>query len=375
MAAHPGARSGATRSRAAGPGATGASAAGIAARVDAVLDEFVTAEIATLRSLSPEVAAAAAPLRELILGGGKRLRPAFGYWGYRGVATGADEAVLRAVSALELLHAFALIHDDVMDAAATRRGAPTLHRQFGERHVAAGWRGDPARFGDSVAVLLGDLCTVWADRLIGTSGVPAAVLLGARREYDEMRIEAVAGQYLDVLHGADGAPGVGTAVQVARFKSASYTVQRPLQFGAALSGAVPPDVVAAYDRFGGAVGEAFQLRDDLLGVYGESAVTGKPVGADLRQGKPTVLAELAFSLAAPAQHRRLDRVYGDPDASDAAIADAAAAITESGARAEAETMISARVSAGLAALAAAPIDPVARDRLSALALACVQRLA
>jgi geranylgeranyl diphosphate synthase type I len=286
-----------------------------------------------------------------------------------------DEAVLRAVSALELLHAFALIHDDVMDAAPTRRGAPTLHRQFGERHAAAGWRGDPGRFGDSVAVLLGDLCTVWADRLIGTSGLPAAVLLGARREYDEMRIEAVAGQYLDVLHGADGAPGVGTAVTVARFKSASYTVQRPLQFGAALSGAVAPDVVAAYDRFGGAVGEAFQLRDDLLGVYGESAVTGKPVGADLRQGKPTVLAELAFSLAAPAQHRRLDRVFGDPDASDAAVADAAAAITESGARAEAEAMISARVSAGLAALAAAPIDPVARDRLSALALASVQRLA
>ncbi|BCJ32896.1 hypothetical protein Athai_03990 [Actinocatenispora thailandica] len=224
-------------------------------------------------------------------------------------------------------------------------------------------------------MLLGDLCTVWADRLIGTSGLPAAVLLGARREYDEMRIEAVAGQYLDILHGADGAAGVGAAVTVARFKSASYTVQRPLQFGAALSGAVAPDVVAGYDRFGGAVGEAFQLRDDLLGVYGETAVTGKPVGADLRQGKRTVLAELAFSLAAPAQHRRLDRVFGDPDASDAAVTDAAAAITESGARAEAEAMISARVSTGLAALAAAPIDPVARDRLGALALASVQRLA
>ena len=373
MAAHPVARAGVADSGAVRPGV-----AGVAAWVDGVLAEVVPAEIDTLRSLSPAVAAAAEPLRELILGGGKRLRPAFGYWGYRGVAAGGaapDEPVLRAVSALELLHAFALVHDDVMDAAATRRGAPTLHRQFAGRHAAAGWRGEPARFGDSVAVLLGDLCTVWADRLIATSGLPADVLFGARREYDEMRIEAVAGQYLDVLHGADGATGVGSAVTVARFKSASYTVQRPLQFGAALSGAVPPDVVAAYDRFGGSVGEAFQLRDDLLGVYGQTAVTGKPVGADVRAGKHTVLAELAFSLAAPAQRRRLDRAVGDPAAPAAALADAAAAITESGARAEAEAMISARVSAGLAALGAAPIDPVARDELTALALACVQRLA
>lgn len=372
--------------------------AGVAQRVTGVLADFLAAEVDTLRALDPAVADAAAPLTDLVLRGGKRLRPAFAYWGWRGVTPASpadvaagvtadadaprgeaerpdDEPVLRAVSALELLHAFALAHDDVMDAAAVRRGRPTLHREFADRHRAAGWRGDPERFGTSVAVLLGDLCAVWADRLIGTSGLPAPVLLAARRVYDAMRIEAVAGQYLDVLHGAGSAGGesVAAAVKVARFKSASYTVQRPLRFGAALAGPVPPDVVAAYDRFGVAVGEAFQLRDDILGVYGQTAVTGKPVGDDLRQGKPTVLAELARSRATPGQRVLLDRVLGDADASDAALAEVADVITACGARAEVEGMIAARVSAGLAALAAAPIGAVARRELSALALAAVQR--
>ncbi|GAA3519742.1 polyprenyl synthetase family protein [Actinocatenispora rupis] len=349
--------------------------AGVAGRVTGVLAEFLAAEVDTLRALDPAVADAAAPLTDLVLRGGKRLRPAFAYWGWRGVvADGADdEPVVRAVGALELLHAFALAHDDVMDASAVRRGRPTLHREFADRHRTGGWRGDPDRFGTSVAVLLGDLCAVWADRLIGTSGLPAPVLLAARRVYDAMRIEAVAGQYLDVLHAAGGSDGVAAAVKVARFKSASYTVQRPLRFGAALAGPVPPDAVAAYDRFGVAVGEAFQLRDDILGVYGETAVTGKPVGDDLRQGKPTVLAELARSRATPRQRALLDRTLGAADASDAELAEVTAVITACGARAEVEGMISARVSAGLAALAAAPVADPARRELSALALAAVQR--
>lgn len=382
--------------------------AGVAERVTGVLAGFLAAEVDTLRALDPAVADAAAPLTDLVLRGGKRLRPAFAYWGWRGVAASPatyrpaevpvpagepvvpaeavdgpvpaaggppDEPVVRAVSALELLHAFALAHDDVMDAAAVRRGRPTLHREFADRHRAAGWRGDPERFGTSVAVLLGDLCAVWADRLIATSGLPAPVLLAARRVYDAMRIEAVAGQYLDVLHGAEatGGESVAAAVKVARFKSASYTVQRPLRFGAALAGPVPPDVLAAYDRFGVAVGEAFQLRDDVLGVYGQTAVTGKPVGDDLRQGKPTVLAELARARATPGQRMLLDRVLGDAAASDAALAEVTEVITACGARAEVESMITARVSAGLAALGAAPIGETARRELSALALAAVQR--
>ncbi|MGA8116711.1 MAG: polyprenyl synthetase family protein [Actinocatenispora sp.] len=353
----------------------------VAWRVTRVLGDVLTAEADTVRALDPELGAAVVPLRDLVLRGGKRLRPAFGYWGYRGLAAASapavDDAVLRAVSALELLHVFAMVHDDVMDAAGERRGRPTLQRIFADRHDSAGWRGDPTRFGTSAAVLLGDLCAVWADRLIADCGLPAPVILSARRVYDVMRIEAMAGQYLDVLGEATGpsAGGPAAALKVARFKSASYTVQRPLRFGAALSGRPDADVTAAYDRFGFAVGEAFQLRDDLLGVYGDRLVTGKPVGDDLRRGAPTVLVSLARSRATESQRRVLDMVLGDPAASADAIAEVAGLITDTGARAEVEGMISDRVGTALAALAAAPIHEVARGELSRLAVAAVQRSA
>src|SRR5699024_4679402 len=147
---------------------------------------------------------------------------------------------------------------------------------------------DADRFGEAVAVLIGDLCMIWADRLLGHTALPATRLLETRRCYDQMRVETVAGRYLDVLGENDAANwSVERALRVARYKTASYTVQRPLLFGAALAGLGPgAPLVAAYDRYGTAVGEAFQLRDDLLGVYGDPVATGKPAGDDLRTGKP-----------------------------------------------------------------------------------------
>ncbi|NES15722.1 polyprenyl synthetase family protein [Micromonospora sp. PPF5-17B] len=279
--------------------------------VDETLAAFLAAEVDALTEIDAAMGGFAATARDCVLAGGKRVRPTFAYWGWRGVA-GGDEplaTVLPALAALELLHTFALVHDDVMDASDTRRGLPTAHRAAAARHRAAGHTGDPDRYGEAVAVLIGDLCMVWADRLMAHATVPPARLLDVRRCYDRMRVETVAGQFLDVLGEHDAANwSVDRALRVARYKTASYTVQRPLLYGAGLAGADPDSpLIAAYTRYGLAVGEAFQLRDDLLGVYGDPAATGKPAGDDLRTGKPTALLMLARQLATPAQRRILDR--------------------------------------------------------------------
>jgi geranylgeranyl diphosphate synthase, type I len=277
--------------------------------------------------------------------------------------------VVPALAALELLHGFALIHDDVMDGSTTRRGRPTVHQLLAAQHRAAGRLGDPEAFGASAAILVGDLCAVWADTLLARADLPAPWLLGARRTYDAMRVEAIAGQYLDVLGAAEPDRwSVDRAIRVARLKTASYTVVRPLLFGAALAGSHADVVGKAYTAFGTAVGEAFQLCDDLLGVYGDPTVTGKPAGDDLRTGKPTALLILARRMATPTQHDRLT-------APDCDVATAADLVTATGAADTVADMIEKRVDEALEALAAAPIDPAARAALSTLAVATTHRRA
>ncbi|MET7947965.1 polyprenyl synthetase family protein [Micromonospora sp. NPDC005324] len=341
--------------------------------VDETLDAFLTAEVDTLNDIDASMGSFAATAREAVLTGGKRIRSTFAYWGWRGAVggTAALPPVLPALAALELLHTFALVHDDVMDASTTRRGRPSAHVALAEQHVTAGHRGDPGRFGEAVAVLIGDLCMVWADQLLAHASVPSTRLFEVRRCYDQMRVETVAGQYLDVLGENDpGNWSVDRALRVARYKTASYTVQRPLLFGACLAG-VPADdaLVSAYTRYGLAVGEAFQLRDDLLGVYGDPAATGKPAGDDLRTGKPTTLLMLARELATPAQLTALER------AADGSVDTLAALVTETGAVTRVEQMIAERVSDALAALDAAPVDQTARTALTGLATAAANRRA
>nr|WP_239082730.1 polyprenyl synthetase family protein [Actinoplanes teichomyceticus] len=327
--------------------------------VEGTLADFLTPQIAMLDAIDPSLGGFARTARDLVMAGGKRLRPTFAYWGWRGVAGagGNAEAVLPALGALELMHTFALVHDDLMDDSATRRGRPTAHRIFGARHGE--------RFGSSAAVLIGDLCLVWADQLLARTPLPAATLLEVRARYDRMRIEAVAGQYLDVLGETDPASwSVDRALVVARHKTASYTVQWPLDFGLALAGTDDPEVAEAYRVYGTTVGEAFQLRDDLLGVYGDPAVTGKPAGDDLRTGKPTTLLMLARRMATPAQLGELDT---------AGIGRKAEIVAETGAPARVEEMIRARVAEGLTALADAPIETEARSVLVELATVATQR--
>ena len=338
--------------------------------IEGTLADFLAAQIAGLDAIDPALGGFARTTRDLVLGGGKRLRPTFAYWGWRGVARPGEpvDDVLPALAALELMHTFALVHDDVMDDSATRRGLPTAHRVLAAQHARAGRLGDPDRFGTSTAILIGDLFLVWADQLLARAPLPAATLLAVRARYDRMRIEAVAGQYLDLLGETEPDTwSVERALLVARHKTASYTVHRPLQFGLALTGLARPAVDEVYHRYGRSVGEAFQLRDDLLGAYGDPAVTGKPAGDDLRTGKPTALLMLARELATPAQRAEL--------AFDADIARRAEAIAATGAPARIESMIGERVGAGIAALADAPIHAEARAALTALAVRATQRSA
>ncbi|WFE45506.1 polyprenyl synthetase family protein [Verrucosispora sp. WMMD1129] len=349
----------------------------IVTAVDNTLAEFLTAEVDALAAIDPAMGGFAATARDCVLSGGKRVRPTFAYWGWRG-AVGGDTPVtpvLPALATLEVLHTFALVHDDVMDASATRRGRPTAHVAVATQHAASGRNGDSGRFGEAVAVLIGDLCMVWADQLLALADLPADRLFQVRRGYDRMRVETVAGQYLDVLGETEPQSwSVDRALRVARYKTASYTVQRPLLFGASLAG-VDGDsaLAAAYTRYGVAVGEAFQLCDDLLGVFGDPTTTGKPAGDDLRTGKPTALLVLARELATPTQLRALDSAGRRADEPE--IARLAEVVVDTGAVRRIERMIDERVEDALAALDAVAVDETARTALVGLATAATHRRA
>jgi geranylgeranyl diphosphate synthase, type I len=348
------------------------------AAVSEALGTFLEHQRQILAGMDPRLVPVVDEVRALAEGG-KRLRPAFAYWGWRAARNATqpvedDDAVLRAVAALEFVHASALVHDDVMDGARTRRGRPATHVGFASRHVGDGLTGDDAQFGTGAAILVGDLALVWSDELLRTSGLSTAALIRARIVWDTMRTEVTAGQYLDLLRAAGGFPGSEGALTVARYKSAGYTVQRPLQLGAAIAGA-GADVVEACTAIGLPLGEAFQLRDDVLGVFGDPTVTGKSVDDDLREGKQTLLISLAEEAADDTGRRLLDQLLGNQDAG-AEEFDALRALLEStGARARVEERIAEQTARARDAIAAAPIAPDARAALDALAVAATSRSA
>ncbi|MFI6132137.1 polyprenyl synthetase family protein [Micromonospora sp. NPDC051141] len=312
-------------------------------------------------------------LRRFVLAGGKRLRPLFCYWGWRGFGGPDGRPIVVAASALELFHAFALIHDDILDRSDRRRGEPTLHRHFAGLHAGAGWPGDPAAYGRAAALLCGDLCATWSAQMFHGCGLPAGRLRRGHPLLARMRTEVIAGEYLDVVAGT-GDGSVASALTVVRLKTARYTVTRPVQVGAALAGATP-EVVAALAGFGDPLGDAFQLRDDLLGVFGDPAVTGKSTLDDLREGKPTVLLALARAAVGPAGAVRLRALVGDPALDQAGAAEVRALIEASGARDTVERMIRTRADAALVALDALPLAASARRALATLAEHAVERRA
>ncbi|HWC12508.1 MAG TPA: polyprenyl synthetase family protein [Acidimicrobiales bacterium] len=301
-----------------------------------------------------------AALRDLVLVGGKRLRPAFCHWAFVGAGGDSYDALaVDAGAALELLHTFALIHDDIMDGSSTRRGTDTIHVLFEQRHALSGWRGEGRRFGEGVAVLVGDLAFVYADHLMARAPAVAVAV------FTELRVEVNIGQYLDLVGAARGRVGYEEARRIARFKSGKYTVERPLHLGAALAGRLD-ELAVPFSRFGMPLGEAFQLRDDLLGVFGDATLTGKPVGEDLREGKPTILHALAVERAGPAAARVLER-YGAPDLDDEEILALQEVLVATGAVDRVERDIDGLVADALAALEDAAVTPEAREALADLA--------
>jgi geranylgeranyl diphosphate synthase type I len=344
------------------------------------LTEYLAIRTAATAGIDPVFAEATEELAAFVLTGGKRVRPTFAWWGWRGAGGAPDTAeaasVVRAIGALELIQACALIHDDLMDASATRRGRPTVHVEFARRHVDAGWDGPPDRFGAAVAILLGDLALAWADDMLRAAGLPADAAARAVAPWEAMRTEVLGGQFLDVLGQAKGDRSTHAALQIDRFKTAAYTVERPLHLGGALAGA-SPELIAAYRRFGADIGVAFQLRDDLLGVFGDPAVTGKPAGDDLREGKRTLLlaiaAERAEQLRRPDAGKEIDAAVGDPDLDDAGVDRVRDLLTELGAVDAVEERIDALTNAALDTLATARIADPAATRLAELAVAATSR--
>jgi geranylgeranyl diphosphate synthase type I len=340
-------------------------------RVAKRLTEFLAHQQAKVTAYDADLAPVVEAVGEL-LAGGKRLRPVFAYWGWR-AAGGADrEELLAAVTSLELLQACALIHDDVMDDSDTRRGLPSVHRRFAAVHDDAQWRGSASAFGRGAAILLGDLCLAWTDELYFSSGLPGEMLLRAKPILDEMRTELVAGQYLDLLEQASGSGSLERALQIARYKAAKYTIERPLHLGATLAGA-DDALLTAFSDYGLPLGEAFQLRDDVLGVFGDPAETGKPAGDDLREGKRTALIAMTLERATPTQRRVIEEHLGDRRLTADGVEQLRAVIVDTGALQQVEQLITELADRASAALDAVPVP--ARQVLQDLVAAATSRRA
>lgn len=336
------------------------SLAEVGGRAEVTIVELLDHEIARWRAVDTALEEPLSALRELVLAGGKRLRPAFCHWAFVGAGGSPDDRrVVDAGAALELLHTFALVHDDVMDGSDTRRGLAAIHAASIDRHVGRSWRGEPRRFGEGAAILVGDLAFVYADILFGESPPQA------RRVFDELRVELCIGQYLDLVGTASGSNDPEQAERIERYKSGKYTVERPLHLGAALADRLD-ELAAPLSAVGLPLGEAFQLRDDLLGVFGDAAVTGKPVGDDLREGKLTPLIAVAARRVDGDGEALLSRV-GRPELSDADVRALQELLVTVGAVDEIERAIERLVDRALDALASTPLTAEARVALEELA--------
>jgi geranylgeranyl diphosphate synthase, type I len=303
--------------------------------------------------------------------GGKCLRSTFMYLGWLAGAADNDEALF-AAAGLELLHAFALLQDDVMDASSFRRGRPAAHIQFSQWHRKRRLSGPADRFGESAAILLGDLCLIWAEQMLRESGVEYRRLQQAWPRYDAMRIELALGQFADLASDVRDLPSMAAVLETARRKSGNYTVRRPLEIGAAMSGC-SDRTISGLGRYGEAVGEAFQLRDDVLGVFGAETVTGKPDGQDLIERKASSVVIAAHQLADPSGRRQLRDLMNSGDLDDSAIDRWRNLIVKTGAVQWINDEIDDRVSSALAALDELRIDDQVRVALTNMAVVCTER--
>ncbi len=305
--------------------------------------------------------------------GGKCLRSTFMYLGWLCGERNSDEseAALRASAGLELLHAFALLQDDVMDDSPLRRGRPAAHLRFAQWHRDRGLAGSSERFGAAQAILLSDLCLVWAEQMMRESGIGHDALTRAWPHYDEMRIELAVGQCADVANDAGALPDLEAVLDVARRKSGNYTVRRPLEIGAALAGC--EHLISALGGYGSAVGEAFQMRDDILGVFGSPTETGKPAGGDLAERKATSVVVAAQRMADPAVRRQFAELMTAESIDDADITHWRTLIVATGAPEWIEELITERVAVAIDHIDDHRIDHWVRDALADMAAVCTLR--
>ncbi|KAB8192906.1 polyprenyl synthetase family protein [Nonomuraea phyllanthi] len=340
-------------------------------QVERALGEFVE------RRLPASGESEFAPLRtaaDELLSGGKRLRPAFCYWGWRGAGGTDVPGIFTAAASLELLQASALVHDDVMDKSDLRRGMPSAHRRFQALHEKSGWHGSGEQFGEGAAILLGNLLLIWSGEMWRNSGLPPESLAAAQPVHDHMRSELMCGQYLDLLEQAHGENTFESALRVALFKSGKYSVEQPLRLGLVLAaGEVAPWMDELCTGYGTRVGIAFQLRDDILGVFGDPAQTGKPAGDDLREGKRTMLVARTLAAASPGDAATVRHLLGDPDLDGRGVDTLRQIIDDTGALQECENLIGDYLGEALAALDQAPVTAEARSALTDLAIAATSR--
>lgn len=336
--------------------------------VDRSLREFIDRQVVD-SDVEPLITAAGE-----LLSGGKRLRPAFCYWGWRASGGGDDPAIFTASASLELLQASALVHDDVMDKSDLRRGMPSAHRRFQTLHEKSGWYGSAEQFGEGAAILLGNLLLIWSGEMWRTSGLPSSSLVAAQPVHDHMRTELMCGQYLDLLEQAHGENTFDSALRVALYKSGKYSVEQPLRLGLVLAaGSREPWIDTLCVEYGRRVGIAFQLRDDILGVFGDPAQTGKPAGDDLREGKRTMLVARTLAAASSDDAEIVRHLLGDPTLDEQGVATLRGIIEDTGALQECEDMIADYLSESLTHLDNAPITPEARTALGDLAVAATSR--
>lgn len=305
-------------------------------------------------------------LESLVRAGGKRVRPRFCYWGYVAGRGSDDREILRVGASLELLHTFAIIHDDVMDDSSLRRNRVTTFRALAELSAEMPHRGDPRRFGTSAAILTGLLGFVLADRLFLTSGFGPDAISRAAERFDRMRTRAIAGQYLDLLAAHRGEADESTARRIGELKTAGYTICDPLAIGA-LCATDDQRVVGMLTAYGAPLGEAFQIRDDVLGALGDPAETGKDRDGDLRQGKHTVLIAKARSLADASQRAVLDQAIGNSDLSAPDAERVRDVIVSTGALGETNALIDELMTRAKSAIDAEVVGDAAATALLALA--------
>lgn len=321
-------------------------------------DAFLGSFLESKREELPEARPMIDEIARSISAGGKRLRPCFCYWGYRAAGGGDGAQIVAAASSLELLHTFALVHDDIMDLSHERRGLPTTY----------------SLHGTDVALLVGDLALVLADAALMESGFEPDALRRSFDPYSRMRQQVIAGQYLDVVAARDTEMSVERARRIAVLKSGRYTIQEPLAIGAALAGA-DDDLTAGLEEFGGPLGEAFQLRDDLLGSFGDSSETGKPADSDIRQGKRHVLYAFALEALESSTRESFQQRWGGGDSlSSDDVAELKQILVDSGARARCEQLLEDLRDRALKVLDGLDVDAEVASALSELTSRATDRV-